>query len=204
MHLSLGIATILRSGTEGLPRFSEVELPAVLPRFFSVADRRGRAVVSLEEIVRANLDLVHPGATLDQAYVFRVTRSAELELDEIHADDLLSEVERATARRAQGAAVRLEVERGMPPVLRALLLEDLRRERGESGPLINDVEEVDGLLDLRGLSDIDLPTEASLSYPPMRAAKPLAATSSMFETIARGDLLLHHPFVQRVGRAICT
>jgi hypothetical protein len=140
MHLSLGLAAILRSGPEGLPRFSEVELPAALSRFFSIPDRRGRAIVSLEEIVRANLDLVHPGMTLDQAYVFRVTRSAELELDELHADDLLSEVERATARRDQGAAVRLEVERGMPPVLRSLLLEDLRRERGDAGSIITDVE----------------------------------------------------------------
>jgi polyphosphate kinase len=194
VHLSLGIATILRSGTEGLPRFSEVELPASLPRFFSIPDKRGRAVVSLEEIVRANLDLVHPGMTLDQAYVFRVTRSAELELDELHADDLLNEVERATARRDQGAAVRLEVERGMPPVLRSLLLEDLRRERGESGPLISDIEEVEGLVDLRGLAHIDLPAEGSLSYPPIRAARLFASAPSMCGVIARGDVLVHHPF----------
>ena len=194
MHLSLGIATILRSGTEGLPRFSEVDLPATLPRFFSIPDSRGQAVVSLEEIVRANLDLVHPGMTLDQAYVFRVTRSAELELDELHADDLLDEVERATARRDQGQAVRLEVERGMPPVLRSLLLEDLRRERGDAGPIISDVEEVDGLLDLRGITQIDLPPEAALSYPPMRAAKSIPATTTLFEAISRGDVLVHHPF----------
>jgi len=194
MHLSLGIATILRSGAEGLPRFSELDLPATLPRFFSIPDPRGRVVVSLEEIVRANLDLVHPGMTLDQAYVFRVTRSAELELDELHADDLLDEVERATARRDQGAAVRLEVERGMPPVLRSLLLEDLRRERGDGGALIDDVEEVDGLLDLRGLAHIEVAPEPSLSYPPMGSAKPLAKSASMFEVIPRGDVLVHHPF----------
>jgi polyphosphate kinase len=193
MHLSLGIATIFRSGTEGLPRFSEVDLPATLPRFFSIPDRRGQAIVPLEEIVRANLDLVHPGMTLDQAYVFRVTRSAELELDELHADDLLSEVERATARRDQGTAVRLEVERGMPPVLRSLLLEDLRRERGDAGPLIPDVEEVDGLLDLRGLAQIEIPAGGTLSYPPLRSARRLA-TGPMFELIARGDVVVHHPF----------
>jgi polyphosphate kinase len=193
-HLSLGIATILRGGSEGLPRFSEVELPAVLPRYFATPDPRGRAVVSLEEIVRANLDLVHPGMALDQAYVFRVTRSAELELDEIHADDLLVEVERATARRDQGAAVRLEVERGMPPTLRALLLEDLRRERGDAGPLLSDVEEVDGPLDLRGLAQIEIPANASLSYPPMHPAQPIASDAPIFDTIERGDLLVHHPF----------
>jgi polyphosphate kinase len=194
MHLSLGIASILRSGREGLPRFSEVDLPATLPRFFSISDPRGRAVVALEEIVRANLDLVHPGMILDEAYIFRVTRSAELELDELHADDLLSEVERATARRDQGAAVRLEVERGMPPVLRSLLLVYLPRDRGDAQSFVPDIEDVDGLLDLRGLSQIDLPADPSLSYPPMYAATPVAGDASMFETIARGEVLVHHPF----------
>ena len=65
--------------------------------------------------MRANLDLLYPDPTLEQAFVFRVTRSAELELDERGADDLLDEVARAAAQRGQGVAVRLEVERGMPP-----------------------------------------------------------------------------------------
>ena len=55
--------------------------------------------------------------------------------------------------------MRLEVDRGMPPVLRALLLEDVRREHvGMEAPcLVTDVEEVDGLLDLRGLTELELP-----------------------------------------------
>src|SRR5512133_810568 len=102
MHLSLSIATILRNGRDGPPRFAEVDLPATLPRFFVVPGGQQRTIVALEEIVRANLDLLHPGTTLEQAYVFRVTRTAELELDELHADDLLDEVSRATAQRGQG------------------------------------------------------------------------------------------------------
>ena len=101
-----------------------------------MTDGEARIVVALEEIVRANLDLLQPGTTVEQAYIFRVTRSAELELDELGVDDLLDEVSRATAQRGQGAAVRLEVERGMPPVLRALLLEDLRRERAGDDTLV--------------------------------------------------------------------
>jgi polyphosphate kinase len=86
-----------------------------------------------------------------------VTRSAELELDEQGTDDLLDVVARATSGRGYGAAVRLEVERSMPPILRALLLEDLRREQPSAEfPFVTDVEEVDGLLDLAALAELDL------------------------------------------------
>jgi polyphosphate kinase len=206
MHLSLAIATILRNGPDGPPRFAEVDLPATLPRFFVVPGPGGRIAVALEEIVRANLDLLHPGTTLEQAYVFRVTRSAELELDELRADDLLDEVSRATAQRGQGAAVRLEVERGMPPVLRALLLEDLRREQaGDDALYVDDVEEVDALLDLRGLAQLDVGDDPTLGFPRLRSRDPFAGEARVFDAIARGDVLVHHPFesfTDSVGRFI--
>jgi len=195
MHLSLAIATILRNGRDGPPRFAEVDLPATLPRFFTVPGSDGHVVVALEEIVRANLDLLHPGTTLEQAYIFRVTRSAELELDEQNADDLLDEVSRAAAQRGQGVAVRLEVERGMPPVLRALLLEDLRRERADDEMVyVTDVEEVDGLMDLRGLAQLDAATDASLGYPRIQASNPFAGAPDVFGALGRGGVLVHHPF----------
>ena len=195
MHLSIAIATILRNGPDGPPRFAEVDLPASLPRFFVVGGDTNRVVVALEEIVRANLDLLHPGTTVEQAYIFRVTRSAELELDELRADDLLVEVSRAAAQRGQGAAVRLEVERGMPPVLRALLLEDLRRERvGDDTLFVTDVEEAAGLMDLRGLSQLDAADDASLGYPSIHARNPFAGISETFEILAHRDVLVHHPF----------
>ena len=200
MHLSLAIATILRNGPDLRPRFAEVDLPPTLPRFFSVPSRdQRRTVVPLEEIVRANLDLLHPGTILEQAYIFRVTRSGELELDELHTDDLLAEVSRATAQRDQGAAVRLEVERGMPPVLRALLLEDLRRERHGEAPYVTDVEEADGLLDLRGLTQLDVGDDPALVYPHLRSRDPFAGERSVFDVITRGDALVHHPFESFVG-----
>jgi polyphosphate kinase len=195
MHLSIAIATILRNGPDGPPRFAEVDLPATLPRFFTVGGDTDRVVVALEEIVRANLDLLHPGTTVEQAYLFRVTRTAELELDELRADDLIDEVSRAAAQRGQGAAVRLEVERGMPPVLRALLLEDLRRERnGDEAPFVTDVEEAGGLIDLRGLSQLDAADDASLGYPSIHARNPFPGVSETFEVLAHRDVLVHHPF----------
>ena len=202
-HLSLAIAAIIRNRSGGLPRYAELELPPSLPRFYEFADGSRRAIVALEDVVRANLDLLYPEGAVEQAFVFRVTRSAELEIDEAHADDLLDEVARASADRGNGAAVRLEVERGMPPQLRALLLDDLRRERSRRDPLyLSDVEAVDGLLDLRRLFEIPLPDDPALRYPPFRPTRPFTETAPVFETIATADRLVHHPFESFVSTVV--
>ncbi|HEY9226053.1 MAG TPA: polyphosphate kinase 1, partial [Gemmatimonadaceae bacterium] len=201
-HLSLAIAAIVRNRAGGPPRFAELELPRSVSRFFEVKDPDARVFVTLEDVVQANLGALYPDATLEQAFVFRVTRSAELDLNEAGADDLLVEVSRATAARGFGSAVRLEVERAMPGILRALLLEDLRREQldGEP-PFVSDVEEVDGLLDLAALAELDVSGDRSFSYPRFTPAKPFAEASSVLNAIAQCDVLVHHPF-QSFGASV--
>jgi polyphosphate kinase len=194
-HLTLSMAVILRQRAGGPPRFAELELPSSLPRFLTVsASQDGRTIVPIEEVIRGNLAALYPDATVEHAYAFRVTRSAEIELDEEHADDLLEEVERATTSRGQGIAVRVEVERGMPAIVRALLLENVRREQAAVGaPPLPDVDEVDGLLDLRGLVLLDLPSRAKASYPPFTAGRPFG-DAGVFATLGARDVLAHHPF----------
>jgi polyphosphate kinase len=192
-HLSLAIATIVRSRAGGPPRFAELELPGTAPRFIDVDGEPG-SVIALEELVRSNLSSLYPASALEQTFVFRVTRSAELDLDEAHADDLLDEVARATARRGQGMAVRLEVERGTPGIVRALLLENLRRELPSgTAPLVTDVEEADGLLDAAALAQLPIPGDIALRYEPFVASDPFAGEPSVFAAVARRDVLVEHP-----------
>jgi polyphosphate kinase len=196
-HLSLSLAIVLRNRGGGPPRCAELELPASVPRFFDVTESTEHVFVALEDVVRGNLDAIYPpDVGVEQSYVFRVTRTAELALDEATADDLLDEVERATALRGQGIVVRVEVERGMPPVLRALLLEDVRREHAgsESACLVTDVEEIEGLVDLGGLMELELPVDPSAYYPRLESRRPFADARSAFDTIGSGDVLVHHPF----------
>jgi polyphosphate kinase len=194
-HLTLSMAVILRQRAGGPPRFAELELPSSLPRFVTLsASQDERTIVPIEEVIRGNLAALYPDATIEHAHAFRVTRSAEIELDEEHADDLLEEVERATTSRGQGIAVRVEVERGMPAIVRALLLENVRREQAAVGaPPLPDVDEVDGLLDLRGLVHLDLPSRAKGSYPPFTAGRPFG-DAGVFTTLGARDVLAHHPF----------
>jgi polyphosphate kinase len=197
-HLSLSMALIFRQRAGGPPRFAELELPTSLPRFLTAAGGSAaeRTIVPIEEVIRGNLDALYPDTTVEHAYAFRVTRSAEIELDEEHADDLLEEVARAATSRGQGIAVRLEVERGMPAIVRALLLENVRREQAAVGaPPLPDVDEIDGLLDLRGLAHLDLPARAKAFYPAFTPGRPLGeGGANVFSTLNAGDVLAHHPF----------
>src|SRR5262249_37793690 len=119
--------------------------------------------------------------------------------------DLLDEVARAAAERGHGAAVRLEVDRSMPGILRALLLENLRRETpGNEAPL-GDVEEVDGFIDLTALAQLTLPAERAARYARFAAADPFSGARLAFDVVSRGDVLVHHPFesfAATVGRFI--
>jgi len=196
-HLSLSMALILRQRAGGPPRFAELELPSSLPRFLAAGTSKDgvRNVVPIEEVIRGNLSALYPDATVEHAYAFRVTRSAEIELDEEHADDLLEEVARATTSRGQGVAVRMEVERSMPAILRALLLENVRREQAAVGaPPLPDVDEVEGLLDLRGLIHLEPESMPGASYPAFSPGRPFAGDTNMFARIAAADVLVHHPF----------
>jgi polyphosphate kinase len=109
-HLSLSLAVVLLDRPGTAPHFAVVELPDSA-RFTAVPGLN--AVISLEELVRANLDLVYPSSTVEQAYAFRVTRGADLEIEEDRAPSLLSAVEEAARRRFEQPVVRVEVERAM-------------------------------------------------------------------------------------------
>ena len=196
-HLALSMAVMTRDGPRSAPRFSELALPATLPRFLSVQSAEGgRDVVPLEEVVRGNLALLHPHAMVEHAHLFRVTRGGRLPLDEAGTDDMLEAVAEAAGARPRNTAVRVEVEAGMPPWVCDLILEDLRREQEPTGQPVGHelVEPVEGLLDLRALADLPLPSAPDLEFPPFATAAPLAGQASMLDAVRERDLLAHHPF----------
>lgn len=191
-HLSLSLAVVLLDRPGAAPHFAQVELPHGAPRFTPVPGLN--AVITVEELVRANLDLLYPSSVIEQAYAFRVTRGADLELDEDRAPSLLHAVEEASRRRFEQPVVRVEVERAMPAVLRDVVLRELRREHGGAALDEDDIYEVDGLLDLGALAELPLAPHPSLQYPPFTATDPLAGDRSVFVLADERDRLFHHPF----------
>ena len=191
-HLSLSLAVVLLDRPGEAPHFAQVELPDDAPRFTPVPGMH--AVISIEELVRANLDLLYPSSVVEQAYAFRVTRGADLEIHEDRAPSLLHAVEEASRRRFEQPVVRVEVERSMPAVLRDVVLRELRREHGASVLDSDDLYEVDGPLDLGALAELPIAPSASLCFAPFKGANPLAEHESVWEAVDRRDRLFHHPF----------
>ncbi|MES2177142.1 MAG: polyphosphate kinase 1 [Gemmatimonadota bacterium] len=194
-HLGLSLAVVFRRDEGGRPHLAEFELPSDVARLLPVPGRASD-VIAIEDVLRANVHLLHPNAYVEGAYLFRVTRRGDLALDEEGAEDLLVAVETATERRPYNPAIRVEVERTTPSLVRELILESLRRDAVSQGmlPCVNDVQVVDGLLDLRCLAELPLPARSDLEYPPLVGRSPVDAQRSMFDVVRGGDLLVQHPF----------
>jgi polyphosphate kinase len=194
-HLTLALAAVLRDTEDGRLHMSEVEIPSDASRFLKVPGTPG-TLIAIEEVIRSNIDMVFPPERVADVHVFRVTRGGDLDLDEESADDLIDAVADAAGRRRTNPAVRVEVERGMPGFVRNLVLESLGREVAakEAGLGPADIDEVEGLLDLRALSKIDLPDNRELHYQPFEAAAPIPEDESVLNVMSGGDILCHHPF----------
>ena len=194
-HLGLSLAVVFRREPGGAPHLAEFELPSDAPRLLPVPGRE-RDVIAMEELLRANVHLLHPNVHVDGAHLFRVTRRGDLALDEEAANDLLEAVAQATERRPWNAAVRVEVERSMPAFVAELVLESLRRDALAQGmdPCVHEVQVIDGLIDLRCLAGLPLPPLPALEYPVLRARHPVAPGQGMFDAVRERDFLVHHPF----------
>lgn len=189
----LCFAVTLRDAN-GPQHLAELAIPGTLPRFVPLQGTSD--LVPIEEVIRNALPLMYPGRRVEQAHLFRVTRYADLGVDEQRAGNLAQAVQERTLQRRHQPIVRIEVEAGMPNATRELLLRELQLEPGAlpGGFGVNDVFEIPGLMDLEGLRQIaDLPL-AGLTFPPLRPRRAFAEDQPFWETLRDHDVLLHHPY----------
>ncbi len=118
-NLSLSLAVSLHDPVTGERRFARVKVPDLLPRFVVMPD--GERFVPLEQVIAAHLDQLFPGMEVESHFTFRVSRNADLTLEEEEADDLLAAVEIELRRRQFGRAVRLEVSATIDSGVREML-----------------------------------------------------------------------------------
>jgi polyphosphate kinase len=190
-NLSLNLAVMVRNAGTGERRFARVKVPPILPRFVVMPD--GERFVPLEQVIAAHLPALFRGMEIERQYPFRVTRNADLIVDEDEADDLIVAVEMELRRRRFGKAVRLEVDAQMSDEVRTLLLRELELEPG-------DLYAIDGPLDLGGLwavYELDRPDLKDEAWTPM--TQPGLATADdepvdLFAVLSERDVLVHHPY----------
>lgn len=189
---SLNIAVLLANQENSSETvFATVQVPAVLDRLVSVpSDDMKHCLVFLEEIIKENIQFLFAGHQILAMGCYRITRNADLSLDEEGAEDLLEAIEQSVRQRKWGEVIRLEYERGLDTRLLQYLTEEL--EVTEAG-----LYEINGPLDLSVLSKIgSLKDFEHLRYPLLRPQLPAAFhdAEDIFGVIAEQDILLHHPY----------
>ncbi len=189
--LSLNLAAIVRDPMTGERRFARVKVPPLLARFTPLSD--GERFVPVEQVIAAHLDVLFPGMEIAKHHVFRVTRDADVEVEEDEAEDLLAAIEDVLNRRRRGAfPVRLEIDAEMTSEVRTLLMREMELED-------RDVFVVPGLLDLGALWELvaldrlDLKGEPWTPITQHRLAG-IDEPPDIFETLRVADVLVHHPY----------
>jgi polyphosphate kinase len=191
-NLSLNLAVMVSDPTRHKERFARVKVPPLLPRFVALPD--GHRFVPLEQVIALHLPALFPGMKIASHHFFRVTRDADLDVDDDEAEDLMAAVQAELVRKGRkGRAVRLEVGPDMSPDVLFLLLREL--ELGSE-----DVYSVTGMLDFTGLlSILALGNKALISRAGLPTTQPRlraegGAPVDFFGVIRDRDLLVHHPY----------
>jgi polyphosphate kinase len=194
---SLNLLVVVRD--KAGEHFARIKIPQSLPRFVPVPPtapmrdasgiHRPRAFAWLEEVVTANLSSLFPGMEIVAAYPFHVTRDADIEIQELEAEDLLATIEEQLERRGFGFVVRLVVDATMPETTRNWLMEKVDVYPSETYTLNGHLD----LSDLWQLLRVDRP---DLKDPPFVPQIPPALRESgdIFATIRQGDVFVHHPY----------
>ncbi|REK75857.1 RNA degradosome polyphosphate kinase [Paenibacillus paeoniae] len=175
------------------PLFAIVQVPSILSRFVAVPGRvnsKKQEFVLLEELIQQFIHTLFNGYEPFSVHPFRLTRNADLTLNEEGAEDLLEEIEKELRRRRWGIPVRLEVAKGMHPFALQTLREELEIE--------DNLFEIDGPLDLSFLLRFasNLAGYDNLRYEKLEPVYPreFDETDDMFEVIRQRDVLVYHPY----------
>ncbi len=198
-NLSINLAVVVRDPLHG-ERFARLKVPGPFPRLIRIPgdDEAGQLglegdaaprFVWIEEVIAANLDLLFPGLEVVAVHPFRVTRDADVEIEEDEAADLLTAMVEVVGQRHFGSAVRLEIEERTPQRIREILVRNL----GLSPYQVFTTKSPIGRADLMQLTALDRP---DLKFPPatpvVQAA--LTADEGPFAAIRRRDFAVYHPY----------
>ncbi len=193
LNKSLNIAVLLEGKEEGEIDFATVQVPAMLPRAVEVpSDKAGvHTFMMLEEIISRYLYRLFAGRRILSHQEYRITRNADLTIEEEEAADLLKEIEKSLRKRKWGAVIRLEV----PVRCDARILKTLEKALEVTE---DEVYFIDGALNLdffmKRLYSIEGYDE--MRYAPFTAALPkeLENGEDIFAAIKKKDIFFYHPY----------
>lgn len=175
--------------------YATVQIPTVVKRLYQIPTEEGDVFVPVEQIIRANTDMLFNGQTVVATAFYRVMRNADLDIDEDEAEDLLKEIEEQVRRRRFGEIIRLEVQDDIDSDLLKYIVDELEVDEA-------DIFTVNGPIDLTFLSKLASACKAKHPELCYKAHEPAEAASfdgpvselDIFEQIREKDRIVHHPY----------
>lgn len=193
VYLAVVLESEARYTEEVGPYFAIVQIPSNLSRIISLphhTNSKKQPFILIEEIIRHNIHTLFSGYRPLAVHEFRLTRNADLAIDEEGAEDLLEEIEKELRKRRWGAPVRLEIQKGIHPYALELLTEEFE--------IRDSIFEIEGPLDLGFLGKL---SSAVKGYPKLRnkQIEPVYPTEFVenedyFEVLKSRDVLVYHPY----------
>jgi polyphosphate kinase len=191
-NLSTSLAFLLEDPQKGVTSYARVKVPAVLKQWIALESEvpaGQKLFVTLYEVIRGNVSKLYGGMKLTGTTLFRLTRDAEVEIDDESDEALRDQVTEQVRLRRYEPVVRLEFAEGSDDSIREMLRERFGLSQG-------DIYEANGELDYTSLFQIaSLPIPA-LRDPSWNPVTPVAIENSpnIFAAIRAGDILVHHPY----------
>lgn len=198
-NLSLNLAVLIKDEHE-YERFARLKVPGSIPRLLPIvpehasrASACSHTFVWVEQVIAANLKMLFPGMKVVESHPFRITRNADMTLQEMEADDLLETMEQGVRQRRYGSVLRLTFLKEMPPRMREILIKNLEADE-------RDCYEMNGPLGTRSLMSLPGVTERfDLMFPPFVPFTPPRLNKDKrdgdaFMMIRSQNHLVHHPY----------
>ncbi len=184
-NLSFGLALTLKDDAKQI-KHGLIRIPRILPRFI----RLEHTYVPVESVVEHFSSELFPGFKPLASTPFRVTRNADIEIEEEEADDFLEILQEGLRSRNKGSLVRLELMEGGDKKLVKFLLSHLDLDENDIYSYKNVPLSLGSLWEIVGdktLAHLLLPTFTPKTLPPLDS-------ENIFEAIDKQDILLYHPF----------
>lgn len=189
LNRSLNLGVLIDEGDDE-PSFGTVQVPGGLSRVIRLPGKDGVSLILLEQVIARSIGKLFAGRKILCCNAYRITRNADLSIDEEDAEDLLQEIEKQLKQRRWGTAVRLEIDHRADARLVKVLEDALELEGGDAYSIHGPIN-----LDFLMQHIYSLPGYEALKYKPyFPRALVLDEGENLFDRIKRGDLMLYHPY----------
>lgn len=192
-NLSLSLGVTVRHPERDEQLFARVKVPTVIPQTFRLETGEFPGAfrfISLANVIQHNLESLFPGMVVQNVMPFRITRNADIDIDDYETEDIVELIEEELRERKFARIVRLEHGANPDPIMLRFLMEEIELAEDDIYECIVDMN----FLCLREIAELNMP---KLKVDPWYGVTPSVLNDedqSIFSIIRNGDILVHHPY----------